>query len=276
MPEGDTIFRSARTLDRALAGRLVTGFRTVLPQLSRIDQDAPLAGRTVEHVRSLGKHLLMEFSGDLILRTHMRMHGSWHLYRPGERWQAAGRDMRIVIATAEFEAVAFRVPVAEFRTQAELARDPALRDLGPDLLADDFDAAAALARLRTLSTMPVADALLVQGALAGIGNVFKSETLFEARVSPFLPVGTIEHATLERIIAVAQRQLRANVGAAADASPVPGRRRTTGRSNPREALWVYGRRGEPCRRCGTAIRMTKQGVDARMTYYCPACQDAAE
>ena len=137
MPEGDTIYRSARTLKAALAGRIITGFRTVLPHLARVDVDTPLSGRTVDDVVSRGKHILMFFSGDLILRTHMRMHGAWHLYRPGERWKQPGRDMRIVIATDAFEAVAFRVPVAEFRTAATLERDDVIQSLGPDLLDDN-------------------------------------------------------------------------------------------------------------------------------------------
>src|SRR4029453_19105859 len=138
MPEGDTIFRAARTLHRALAGKTVVRFRTVLTQLERVDIDTPLAGRTIERVEARGKHLLIHFSGDLVLRTHMRMHGSWHIYRPGERWQRPRHQMRIVIETGVIDAVAFDVPVAEFATSAELARTPALRDLGPDVLASDF------------------------------------------------------------------------------------------------------------------------------------------
>ena len=130
----------------------------------------------------------MYLSGDLILRTHMRMHGSWHLYRPGERWKQPGRDMRIVIATDAFEAVAFRVPVAEFRNAATLERDAVIQSLGPDLLDDDADLDEAVARLRALGDVPLGDALLNQRAVAGIGNVFKSEACFAARLSPFDPV----------------------------------------------------------------------------------------
>ena len=127
MPEGDTIFRAARTLHRALAGSAVTRFESVFPALNRIDQDRPLAGRTIESVSARGKHLLMTFSGDLVLRTHMRMNGSWHIYRPGERWQRPARDMRIVVETARFVAVGFNVPVAEFLTGRELSRHQAAR-----------------------------------------------------------------------------------------------------------------------------------------------------
>src|SRR4026207_2095158 len=113
MPEGDALFRAARTLHRALAGSRGTRSASVFPALTRVDADRPLAGRTIESVSARGKHLLMTFSGDLILRTHMKMTGSWHIYRPGERWQRPARDMRIVVETARFVAVGFTVPVAE-------------------------------------------------------------------------------------------------------------------------------------------------------------------
>jgi len=178
MPEGDTIFRAARTLHRALAGKPVVRFETALAQLSRVDDDAPIAGRTVERVRSVGKHLLVELSGDLVLRTHMRMAGSWHVYRPGERWQRPRSAMRVVLETADFQAVAFDVPVAEFRSGRALARDPALSTLGPDLLSDAFDVEAAVRRLRERGALGIGEALLDQRALAGIGNVYKNEVCF--------------------------------------------------------------------------------------------------
>ena len=274
MPEGDTIYRSAVTLKKALAGQRVTGFRTVLAHLARVDDDTPLAGRTIEDVRSRGKHILIAFSGDLTLRTHMRMHGSWHLYRPGERWRAPARDMRIVIATAPFDAVAFRVPVAEFRTAAALERDADIQSLGPDLLDPGMDVDEAVRRLGSLGDTPLADALLNQRAIAGVGNVFKSEICFEARLSPMRPVGGLDEATLGRVIGIARRQLRANVldERSTAISAWRGGRRTTGRANPAQGLWVYGRAGKPCRRCGTSIALTPQGPDARLTYYCPTCQ----
>jgi len=149
MPEGDTIFRAARTLNQALAGRTVTRFDSVFSKLTRVDHDVPLRGRTIERVDARGKHLLIWFSGDLVLRTHMRMHGSWHIYRPGERWQRPRAEMRIVIATPEYEAVAFSVPLAELTSGRDLERNPAVCDLGPDILADEFDTAVATCRVPT-------------------------------------------------------------------------------------------------------------------------------
>src|SRR5258705_3058354 len=133
MPEGDTIFRAARALDRALAGRTVTHFDSVFSKLSRVDDDRPLRGRTIDRVEARGKHLLIWFSGDLVLRTHMRMKGSWHLYRPGERWQRPRAEMRIVLRTDEFEAIAFSVPVAALETAADVERQPPILGLCPDL-----------------------------------------------------------------------------------------------------------------------------------------------
>ena len=166
MPEGDSIFRAARTLDRALSGRIVTGFESVFSQLVRVDVMHPLAGRRVERVTARGKHLLMQFSGGLTLRTHLRMHGSWHLYRPGERWQRPRFEMRIVVRTDIFDAVAFSVPVAEFLTEAELTRQPVLRALGPDPLADGFDEDEVLRRLQNHPEQAIADVLLDQGVMA--------------------------------------------------------------------------------------------------------------
>ena len=134
MPEGDTIFRAARTLHWALAGRLILRFETVLSQLAVVDRRTPVCGRSIVDVVVRGKHLLCVLSDDLVLRTHMRMHGSWHLYRPGERWRAPRRDARIVISTAEWIAIAFNVTDAEFSTRQELDRRGRVSTLGPDLL----------------------------------------------------------------------------------------------------------------------------------------------
>ncbi len=276
MPEGDTIFRAARTLNRALAGRTVTRFETVFPALSRVDVDAPISGRTIDQVEARGKHLLIRFADGLVLRTHMRMHGSWHIYRPHEPWLRAHRDMRIVIETDQFHAVAFNVPVAEFATDASLERTRPLQDLGPDPLSQDFDAAGAVARIMERGGVQIADALLDQSAIAGIGNVYKSEVLFAGRVNPFAGVAELSPGDVERLVATAVRFMRANAGEHAGASieTYRGFRRTTGRHEPGARLWVYGRAGRPCRRCGTPISRRKQGPYARTTYWCPRCQPA--
>ena len=273
MPEGDTIFRAARTLHRALAGRQVDHFESMLPSLNRIHEDAPLTGRTIEMVSARGKHLLMEFSGGLVLRTHMRMNGSWHIYRRGERWQRSRGDMRIVIATEDYEAVGFNIPVAEFLTPRELTRHDELRTLGPDVLSDAFDPAEAARRIRERPSTTIADALLNQRVIAGLGNVYKSEVLFMCGVNPFVAVRDVSDTQVAELVSIARRVLAANViDGVAPMTTYTGYRCTTRRADPKERLWVYGRARLPCRRCGTPIRMRKQGVDARLTYWCPRCQ----
>ena len=273
MPEGDTIHRAALTLHRALAGRRVVRFVSVFPALTRVDDDSPLTGQTVEAVAARGKHLLMRFSGGRTLRTHMRMHGSWHIYRPGERWQRARRDMRIVVATDQFEAVGFNIPVAEFIESARVEKHDELRKLGPDLLAEDFDRDEAIRRLPPRADTAVSDALLDQRVVAGIGNVYKSEVLFACGVNPFTIVSDLSADQVACLIDTALKFLRTNVsGSLAPMTTCAGYRRTTRRDNPSERLWVYGRARLPCRKCGTAVRVRKQGSDARLTYWCPRCQ----
>lgn len=267
MPEGDTIFRAARTLDRALAGRVVTRFETQFPQLSRVDYDTPVAGRIVERVDAAGKWMRIWFSDDLILLTHMLMSGSWHIYRPGEPWQRGRSQMRVAIYTNEFVAVAFQVPIAEFHTAASLERHRSVGNLGPDLLASEFDQESAARNLRAQPGMEVGEALLRQSLLAGIGNVFKSEVCFSSRVNPFRLVASLSDNELEVLLRNARALLSDNVNLTGSFA-----RRTTRRSNPSEPLWVYKRSGEPCRRCGAEILSRKQGPDARVTFWCPQCQ----
>jgi endonuclease-8 len=276
VPEGDTILRAAQTLHRALAGHTITRFESVLPALTRVDDDTPIVGRTLEAVSAAGKNLLMRLSAPpvaagepLVLRTHMRMNGSWHIYRPDERWQKRVGDMRIVVGTTDFVAVGFNVPVAELHTERSLARARGLRDLGPDLLADRFDEADALRRLRERGAATIAEALLDQRAMAGAGNVFKSEILFACRVSPFTAIRALTDEALLEVVRAARRMLTSSVHAA---PVVGGIRRTTRRLDPDARLWVYGRGGDPCRVCGTSIERATQGEDARSTYWCPRCQ----
>jgi endonuclease-8 len=271
MPEGDTIFRTARTLERALAGRVVTAFETQLSALAVVDRRAPLVGRTIAGAEARGKHLLVTFSGDLILRTHLRMHGSWHIYRPGERWRAPRRDARIVVTTGEWVAIAFNVTDAELLTPAELARHPRLSALGPDLLGEAPDLVEARERMKGSSAAHIADALLAQQAVAGLGNVYKSELLFVLGVYPFTPVAGLSDDALDALLARGRDLLRLNVAEAPVAGGARAGRVTTGRLNPDEKVWVYGRAGEPCFRCGSSIRSESE-TGGRRTYWCPTCQ----
>lgn len=275
MPEGDTIFRSARTLNRALAGKCITKFRSTFPLLTRFDDDTPLTGQIVERVESRGKWLLMHFSGGGILATHMLMNGSWHIYRAGERWQQPAANMRIVIETGEFVAVGFNVPVAEMLDTRSLERDRRIPPAGSDVLGSGFDAEAAVQRLQACGDMELGEALLRQNVLAGVGNVFKSEICFATRLNPFRKVASLTPEQLAEVVSVARSQLELNVREDSGDGIVTyrgRRRRTTPRSKPGESLWVYGRTAQRCRQCGEPIRSLLQGVDARVTYWCPRCQ----
>jgi endonuclease VIII len=275
MPEGDTIFRTARSMGRALAGKPITGFRSNYPLLTRFHDDTPITGQTVERVESRGKWLLIHLSGGATLVTHMLMNGSWHLYRSGERWQKPARDMRIVLENDDYQAVAFTVPVARIYTAQGLARETRIPPPGSDVLSDDFDPIAAAARLRSFCTEEIGDVLLHQQVLAGVGNVFKSEICFVESVNPFCLVSALKDQQVAALIATTRRLVAANVLEDAGNTIVTYRgqqRRTTRNSSPQESLWVYGRSGEPCRRCGNAIRHRLQGPDARVTFWCQTCQ----
>lgn len=274
MPEGDTIYRAAAMMNRALAGATVRAFESPLPLLERFACDRALVGRTITRVDARGKYLLVRFTGDLTLLTHMRMNGSWHLYRQGERWRRRRADMRARIVTDHWEAVGFGLPVAEFHDAGSLARNARLQALGPDPLSADFDEAEAVRRLRAAGDLTIEEALLDQRRITGIGNVLKSETLFLARTHPYAPVSALDGDTLAGIVTVSRRLLRENV-LAVD-RPLAGRARaarsTTRSIDPAAQLYVYGRAGKPCRRCGAAILVRRTGHHARSSYWCPTCQ----
>ncbi|MGB6687709.1 MAG: DNA-formamidopyrimidine glycosylase family protein [Terracidiphilus sp.] len=275
MPEGDTIFRTARALTRALAGKPITGFRSNYALLTRYNDDTPLAGQVVERIEARGKWMLTYFSGGGILATHLLMSGSWHIYRPGERWMVAARHMRIVLENADYQAVGFHVPVAQMHTAQSLERDRRIPQPALDVLRGEFDAGAVVIRMMTCACEEVGDVLLHQEVLAGVGNVFKSEVCFVDRINPFCKVGALARDEVEGLIRTAQRLVAANVMEDSTDRIVTYRgqhRRTTHRSDPSESLWVYGRRGEPCRRCGEPIRSRLQGPDARVTFWCAQCQ----
>jgi endonuclease-8 len=274
VPEGDSIYRAARTLKAALAGNIVTRFETALPHLARVHYDTPVIGRTIEDVVPHGKWIEMRFSGDLILLTHMLMSGSWHIYRPGEKWQRRADDMRIVIGTESIEAVAFKVPVAEFHSAASLARRPGFNPLGQDLLAAEFSEACAVGQIRAFPDLEIAEVLLKQSVLAGIGNVYKSEVVFACGVNPFRRVSSLSEEEIVCLVRTARKFLLANVSETSGNRMVTytGFGRTRGRANSSQRLWVYGRAEEPCRKCGVPIKTQKQGTGARVTFWCPSCQ----
>jgi endonuclease-8 len=263
VPEGDTIWRAARTLDAALAGRAVTAFASTIPAVAAAAERLRIVGRRVLRVESRGKHLLVRFEGGPVLHTHQGMHGAWRVRRAPASGGFAWTSARARLDTAETSAACFGAPVVELLSERHAREHPALGRLGPDLLDPAFSAAAACGRLRARGEAEIGAALLDQTALAGIGNVYKSETLFLCAVPPRARVRDLGDATLVRLVDTARRLLRRNLGA--------GPRRTT---SPLAAglTWVYGRAGRPCRRCGAPVARLVQGEPPRSTYFCPRCQ----
>jgi endonuclease-8 len=249
VPEGDTIHRTARNLGLALAGRELVRFEA--PRL-RFEPFAP--GTVIDGVDAVGKHCLIRFDDGRTLRTHMRMTGSWHLYKPGERWRKKPAAMRALVAVEQWLAVCFAAP------EVELVRDVDVVDsvghLGPDLCLPDADIAVAAERLVSLSApdREIGDAMLDQRIACGVGNVWKSESLFVDRIDPFTRVDALEGDQRAHLLTTAARLLREQV------------------TRPTSQRWVYGRRDLPCRVCGTPIAWRPQGRHYRGTYWCPTCQ----
>jgi len=253
VPEGDTLVRTADRLRPNLIGRTVTAASTRAPG----PQAGRLVGATVTSVEAQGKNLLIRFDNGLEVRTHLRMHGSWHRYRPGERWRIPLARARLVIEVPGSVAVCFDAPTVELFEQRAEGLHPALGRLGPDLLKDPSDEAEALRRLRDPSRADrsIAEALLDQRALAGIGNEVKNEVLWQARMSPWSLVRNLDDAALNELVHLARDVLREGA--------------TTGR-RPRH---VYRRASRPCPRCGAIIRVEHHGRDLpRLTFWCPSCQ----
>ncbi|MER5556552.1 DNA-formamidopyrimidine glycosylase family protein [Streptomyces sp. NPDC002793] len=263
MPEGDTVLQTARRLDAALAGQLLTVSDLRVPRFATAD----LTGRTVLDVSARGKHLLTRIQGGLTLHSHLRMDGAWRVYDHGERWRGGpAHQIRAVLATAERTAVGYRLPVLELlRTEDE---EQVVGHLGPDLLGPDWDPDTALRNLLSDPARRVGDALLDQRNLAGIGNVYMCELCFMARATPWLPVGELPLPVTTRLVGTAKQLLEANrdrpTRTTTAATPAMARSRT------RERLFVYGRAGRPCLRCRTPIRLADR--DDRPAYWCPHCQ----
>jgi endonuclease-8 len=276
MPEGDTLARIAVALRPYLAGRVVTGARARLPG----PQVSLIVGQKIDAVDAAGKNLLIKFDGGLELRTHLGLHGSWHRYRPGETWRRPPSRAALVIEVPGAVAVCFDAPVVElFERRAEVVH-PTISMLGPDLLDDDFDQDEAVRRLRDKSRAEaeIGEAILDQRAVAGVGNVYKSEVLFIEKVNPFEKVGKLDTATLERILSTARALLQANARSDAPAGRTTTVDPKTGKKLAPSRLWVYDRAGRPCHRCGTIIRSDSQGAELpRVTYWCASveCQASA-
>lgn len=259
MPEGDTVWQTAKRLHTALAGKGLTRSDLRVPKYATSD----LTGRAVLDVTPRGKHLLTRVEGGLTLHSHLGMDGSWKVYGIQQRWTGGpAHQIRAILSTPDRTAVGYRLPVLELLYTAEEHR--VVGHLGPDLLGPDWDPDRALANLLAEPGRSLGEALLDQRNLAGVGNVYKSELCFLLRVTPWLPVGALPAEHTAHLPVLAKKLLEANRD-----RPI---RRTTGHRG--QDLFVYGRASRPCLRCGTPIRVADQGDGSRErpTYWCPNCQ----
>ena len=252
MAEGDTILRLARRFEATLLGEAVAATapnpRGKAARIERLD------GLALEAVESHGKHLLLGF-GEVSLHSHLGMSGGWHFYRPGSRWRRPRTSAWAVLANGEWEAVQFGGPTLQVSPTARLRRSPQLTRLGPDILAADFDPEAVIPAMRADPTRGLGDALLDQHLVAGIGNIFKSEACFAARVDPWRSVGDLTDEELRAVLDAAREQMLSAVE----------------RGN-RHSFQIYKRRQSVCPSCRGPVSSRGQGDANRTTYWCPRCQ----
>lgn len=254
MAEGDTILRAAKRIERAVGGEPIE-VSAPNPR-GRAAGVQRLEGETLERAEAHGKHLILHF-GDLVLHSHLGMSGSWHVYRSGTPWRKPRGAAWAVLQGEGSEAVQFGGPTLRLLRADALRRDPVLRRLGPDILATDFDPKVIARSLRADPSRTLGDALLDQTLVAGIGNIFKSEACFAARLDPWQAIGELTDEQLDRVVDAAHDLMQGAV------------------ENGRGASAVYRRAGQPCPACGTPIASRGQGDANRTTYWCPSCQAAS-
>lgn len=261
MAEGDTIYRAAVMLRTALSGQVMTDFRA-----ARLVGLRPDVGQTIETVESHGKHLEITWDDGVVLHTHMRMTGSWHLYRHGQQWRKPARQARVVIETAQWAAVCFNAPVVEVYRSADRHRHPVMGTLGPDLCREDADLGECVRRVLHYPDpdASIGEVLLDQRVCCGVGNVYRAEVLFACGLNPFAAVGSLNVDEAEALVVTAARMLRDNRDTA---------ERVTDPRAP-GGLAVYGRTGKSCVACGTVIQTTRTGDFHRTVWWCPTCQPA--
>ncbi|WP_026819362.1 Fpg/Nei family DNA glycosylase [Arthrobacter castelli] len=261
MPEGDTVSATANRLHRALAGRELIRSDFRVPRYATVD----LSGSTVTEVVARGKHLLVRIDADtpVTVHSHLKMEGTWHVYRPGQKWRRPAFTARVVLTTPDSVAVGYSLGILDVIPTA--SEPGAVGRLGPDLLGPDWDLHEALRRLLRNPDRAIGLALLDQRNLAGIGNIHRNEACFLARVHPGTAVSEVPR--LERMVATARRLLQVNRDRKL--------RTAAGAASAGSGLWVHRRHGRPCHRCGTLVRRGRLGdptTAARDIYYCPFCQ----
>jgi len=303
MPEGDPIFRTATTLRPAMEGGVIEAARI----RDRQFECERIECSTVTAVEARGKHLLMHLArnpppseggarggieqlstvGDAqdqaapknpspnlspqgkgiipthAIHSHLGMTGSWHIYRPGEPWRKPAHYAALVLSIKHLEVICFSPRLLELLTADQLRRHPHIQRLGPDMLAREFDMAAAIQRFRARNMLPLGEAVLNQTLVCGIGNEYKTDLLFLMGFDPLAPVERYSDDELTRLLAKARSLMRRNVG---------GRPRKTRFGSDAGRLWIYGQAGKPCPKCGTRIKLQRQGDAGRTTFWCPECQ----
>ncbi len=263
MPEGDTLHRTAHTLNRVLAKQRLVRVQSSVPAIAQ----AELAGHLVEEVTALGKNLLIRFDDGRVLHTHLKMRGSWHVYRPGERFQRPEHQARVVLDVGDALAVCFAAPTVRLLAAHSAGSDEYLTGLGPDLIPDEFDEDKAVNGLLALDQLSIGEAVMTQTALSGIGNIYKSETLFLCQINPLALVSSLSIDAAQGIVRKARALLRLNTHTTSN-------RRTTTTAKTDSPYWVYKRSGKGCRICGSVVRMQRQGALHRSTYFCATCQSS--
>lgn len=260
MPEGDTILRAANRIRPVLEGAVPEEIVTPQARHARDRWPERLDGRAVTRVDTHGKHLFLRFEGDLVLHSHLRMTGAWAVYRHGARWRRAPRRAWLVLRSRGHDVVEFDGPVLELMTAGRSRFDQRIAGLGPDVLADEFDAERFLRRLRADDpTRALGDALLDQRTVAGLGNIWKAEGCWDAAIDPWRRLRDVSDAEALAVVEAVRPRMRRAAEAGATRAPAPDRR-------------VHGRAGRPCPRCGTPIAARGQGDDNRTTFWCPGCQ----
>jgi endonuclease-8 len=257
MPEGDTIHHAANVIRPVLEGRVPDEIRTPQRRHERDAWPARLRGRTVNRVEARGKHLLLHFDGELVVHSHLRMTGAWAVYGAGERWRRSPRRAWLVLACGGREVVQFDGPLLELLTEARTRSDVRLAGLGQDVLGERFDEPLLLHAIREDDpTRAAGDALIDQRTIAGIGNIWKSESCFAASLDPWKPLARTSDGEILAAVRFAREHMAQSARDGYEARPRA----------------VYGRACEPCPRCGETIRSGGQGEQNRTTYWCPGCQ----
>ncbi len=265
MPEGDTLYRIANRLRPVLAGKTIFAAQANPPRTGAMIDAESLIGKRVALVEATGKHLLITFEDRQVLHSHLGMTGSWHIYAPGQPWRKPSRRAGVALATDTHVTVNFSPKLLELVSDKTMQRNSYLRRLGPDMMLAETEVADVLPRMRKFAQLPIGEAVMNQTLVAGIGNIYKSESLFLAHINPWKRVGHLDDETLLDYLQLTKKLMRRNRH---------GGERTTRFAPDGPRLWVYERAGERCLVCGEFIQIRRQGEQGRTTFWCPECQEA--